>query len=677
MQDADTSSELAALYQTRDEADTAYHTYDNPVMTDAEYDSLNARISKLEESAGFPARERGVGAAVAEGFRKVRHTVPMMSLSNAFTADDMRSFDASVRRIAGDNIRYTTEWKIDGLSISLLYIDGKLTTAVTRGDGSEGEDVTANIRTVRSIPLRLKGEFPEEIEIRGEVYMEKEVFRRLNEAQAAAGNKLYANPRNAAAGAVRQLDAGETAKRKLSFIAYAIGHTKGSALFSTQAELLSGLRKWGFAVTEPVVSSDVTQLMDAHTRASLERAELPFDVDGVVHKVDTLALRDKLGASSRVPRWAIAHKFDPERGITRLRDIVVQVGRTGVLTPVAELEPVNIGGVVVSRATLHNADHISQLDLRIGDTVILYRSGDVIPRIESVVREHRPVNSEPFIMPVTCPSCGSHTEKEQGSPFIKCSNALSCPAQVTERIRHIASRDIYDIEGLGGEKIDELARAGLLHTTADLYRLKNHRDVITAMEGWGKRSVDILLSSIEARTQLPLHRFIAGLGIREVGRTTGKLLAAKFIEWEAFRNAACASVNNAFARNALLSVDGIGDVVLKEITAFFTDTAIMEGLDELLSFVTVLPHEQAEATGSPVHGITVVFTGTMERMSRPEMEADAEARGAKVSGSVSKKTGIVVYGPGAGSKLTKAEELGVRRMTEEEWWVFVDSGTGF
>lgn len=673
--------ELLLLQPRRVEADQSYHDLDSPIMTDAEYDALCRRITELEALYPDLAVAHGVGSTPSRGFAKVLHHTPMLSLKNAFTPEDVAAFHASVvtaaRTYRLPPPSYMSEWKADGLAMSLLYRDRKLVRAGTRGNGTEGEDVTANAMTVASIPKMLPADAPDLIEVRGEACMTKEDFRLLNERNAAAGLPLYANPRNAAAGAVRQLDAAETAKRPLLFLAYGVGHEEafGEGGAPTHALVRSRLTTWGFQLPEATLALDAEGLCANHADAALRRAGLEYDVDGIVHKVDAPALRARLKGSSRTPGWAVAHKFDAERAVTTLNDIFVQVGRTGILTPVANLQPVNVGGVVVSRATLHNADHVAGMDLRPGDTVTIYRSGDVIPRIEGrLTTVERAADSRPWAFPTACPSCGGPVARDDGGAFIRCVSVSTCPAQVMERICHIVSRDVFDVEGLGGESIDELARAGLLRVPADLYRLKAHADTLRGMKGWGKRSTDLLLAAVEARRTVPLARFITALAIREVGRTSGRLLAERFGSWTAFR-IACEGLtcNEAEARNALLSVDGIGEVVLREIAAFFADPAAVAGMDDLLSEVTPANHERVVSSGSPVEGKTVVFSGGMERMTRDKMKEHAHTLGAKTSDSVSAKTHYLVAGPGAGSKLAKATALNVDVLSEDEWFTLVGS----
>ena len=659
-------NQLEELRVQREQADVAYHGEDAPIMDDAEYDALCARISSMEVQNGV-SPVRGVGSAPSARFLPAKHTMPMLSLDNAFEQSDLVRFDTLVRKTL-PSPRYLSEPKVDGLSLSLTYENGVLVRASTRGDGATGEDVTANARRITNVPQQLVGaDLPRVVDVRGEVYIGKADFTALNERQSAEGARLYANPRNAAAGAVRQINPEVTARRPLRFMAYAIGSWEGTPSPTTQESLLTVLRGWGFDIPSWVASDSIEGLMAAHQKLSDERMQVPYDIDGIVHKVDSMDARTRLGMSSRVPRWAIAHKFAPTKAITILNGIDFQVGRTGTLTPVADLEPVNVGGVLVSRATLHNAAHIRRLDLRPGDTVTIYRAGDVIPRVEGVVPGLRPEHSMPTDMPSTCPSCGGHIEEAEGG-ILKCYNVLSCPAQAVERIRHLASRDVWDIDGLGGGKVEDLVQSGMVKTAADLFRLHLSKDILVSREGWGERSVSLLLNALETRRELALDRFLSGLGIKEVGRTSGRLLAAKFLSWTAFRTAAeNAVVGGDSGLSVLLSVEGIGPVVLSEITKFFLDDRLVAGLDDILSEVTILSQEPPAHSASAVAGMTLVFTGTLHSTTREKAEERARLLGAKVSSSVSKNTSLLIAGEAAGSKLAKAEALGVRVMTEEEW----------
>jgi len=655
--------------------DLAYHQKDAPVVSDAEYDALRRRNEAIE--ARFPELKRSdspserVGAAPAGAFAKVRHARPMLSLANAFEPADVSEFLERVRRFLNlkpeQDVALVAEPKIDGLSASLTYERGRFALGATRGDGEVGEDITANLRTIAEIPERLHGRAPERIEIRGEVYMPRASFLALNEAQAKAGKPPFANPRNAAAGSLRQLDAAITASRSLRFFAYAWG--EASALpADTQWDVLEAFAAWGFRKQRARRCMTVDELLAFHAEVSAERARLPYDIDGVVYKIDRLDWQARLGQVSRSPRWAIAHKFPPEQAQTVLKGIDLQVGRTGALTPVARLEPVTVGGVVVANATLHNEDYIVEKDIRIGDTVVVQRAGDVIPQILAVVPERRPPEAEPYAFPQVCPACGSAAAREEGEAARRCTGGLVCPAQAVERLKHFVSRDAFDIDGFGDKQAQAFWQDGLIRQPADLFRLGAREAELLEREGWGETSVRNLLAAIEARRSIALHRFIYALGIRHVGQATARLLARTYGTFEAFRAAmAQAQPREGEAWDELLNIEGVGPVVAATLLDFFAEPHNQEALDALLAEVAPEPAEQPRTDGSPVAGKTVVFTGTLETMTRGEAKARAEALGAKVAGSVSKKTDIVVAGPGAGSKLKNAEALGVRVMTEQEW----------
>ena len=669
--------------------DIAYHQKDAPVVSDAAYDALRQRYDEIE--AAFPelaetaaSLSRRVGAAPSEKFAKVRHAVPMLSLSNIFEAGEAGEFVERVRRFLGlgpdKPLAFTAEPKIDGLSCSIRYIDGELAQAATRGDGYEGEDVTANVRTIREIPHRLKGRgVPQVLDVRGEIYMRKRDFAQMNARQEAAGEKVFANPRNAAAGSLRQLDSSITAQRPLHFFAYAWG--EASALpAKTQMELIHAFKSWGLPVNPLTrVCEDAEALVAFYREIEESRASLDYDIDGVVYKVNDLALRERLGFVSRSPRWAIAHKFPAEQAMTILRGIDIQVGRTGSLTPVARLEPVTVGGVVVTNATLHNEDEIARKDVRVGDTVIVQRAGDVIPQIVGVVAEKRPKGAHAYKFPHTCPACGSAAVREldaKGEEDVvrRCTGGLVCPAQAVERLKHFASRNAFDIEGLGDKQIEFFHEKGLIKAPADIFTLEK-RDSdpkslvkIRNFEGFGETSVRNLFAAIEARRSVELNRFIFALGIRHVGETNARRLARHFETFEALRaTARAAKDEDSEARAEIRNIEGIGDVVAEAVADFFAEDHNETALDALLREVTPVPMERVKSD-SPVAGKTIVFTGSLERMTREEAKAMAERLGAKVAGSVSKKTDLVVAGPGAGSKLAKAEGLGVEVITEDQWF---------
>jgi DNA ligase (NAD+) len=672
--EAEAAEELAGLAREIAHHDAAYHTRDAPEITDADYDALRRRNAAIE--ARFPALIRPdspstrIGGAPESGFAKLRHRVPMLSLDNAFDATEFAEFCARARRFLGrsEPLAFVAEPKIDGLSINLTYEHGRFVRGATRGDGAEGEDVTANLRTMKSVPDRLLGSAPALIEIRGEVFMTKADFLALNLSQAEAGAKVFANPRNAAAGSLRQLDVRITAGRPLSLFAYAQGESS-EPVAATHWDYLERLKNWGFDVNP--LSRRLENETDAEafqTEIGLARSGLGYDIDGVVYKIDDLALQRRLGFVGRAPRWAIAWKFPAERATTVLRDIRIQVGRTGALTPVAELEPVNVGGVLVGRATLHNEDEIARKDIRVGDTVVLQRAGDVIPQIVSVMLDHRPEGSTPYVFPDICPACGSHAVRPPGEVVRRCTGGLICPAQRVERLIHFVSRPAFDIDGLGEKTIQEFYTEGWLHGPADLFRLPEREAEIATREGWGKLSARNLSRAIAARRTVPLERFIYALGIRRIGSTNAKLLARHYGGFANWRSQMLAATTiGSDERLELGSINGIGPTIAEELTDFFGEARNIAALEELEGALTIEDTARADAADSPIIGKTVVFTGTLETMTRPEAKARAEALGAKVTDSVSKKTDIVVVGADAGSKARKATELGVRTMTEAEW----------
>jgi DNA ligase (NAD+) len=672
--EAEAKAELARLAMEIAYHDRAYHQNDAPEITDAEYDALRRRNNELE--ALFPALVRAdsptnrVGGAPDSGFAKLRHRVPMLSLDNAFDAEEFAEFCARARRFLGrtEPMAIVAEPKIDGLSINLTYENGVFMRGATRGDGTEGEDVTANLRTMRdAVPERLRGAAPASIEIRGEVFMTKADFLALNEAQAAAGHRLFANPRNAAAGGLRQLDARITATRRLSLFAYAMGDSF-EPVADTHAGYLDRLRDWGFSVnplSELLTSEDQAAAFQA--RIAEQRSGLPYDIDGVVYKINDLALQRRLGFVGRAPRWAIAWKFPAEQATTVLRHIRIQVGRTGALTPVAELEPINVGGVLVARATLHNEDEIARKALRIGDTVVVQRAGDVIPQIVSVVTD-KPRGPQEYEYPTLCPACGSHAVRPPGEVVRRCTGGLICPAQRVERLIHFVSRNAFDIDGLGEKTIQEFYAEGWLHGPADLFRLPEREAEIAVREGWGKLSARNLSRAIAARRTIALERFIFALGIRRIGEANAKLLARHYGSFGNWRDQMLkATTVGSDERLALGSILGIGPAIAEELAEFFGEPRNVAALDELGAELTIEDAAAADVADSPVAGKTVVFTGTLETMTRPEAKARAESLGAKVTDSVSKKTDIVVVGADAGSKARKAVELGVRTVTEAEW----------
>jgi DNA ligase (NAD+) len=674
-------AELARLAGEIAGHDRRYYQDDAPSVSDAEYDELRKRNAAIE--ARYPELIRPdspsarVGAKPSEKFAKVIHRVPMLSLDNAFEDSDVVDFAARVRRFLGlkpeDELAFVAEPKIDGLSASLRYEDGVFVQGATRGDGVEGEDVTANLRTLRDVPLRLHGKAPDVLEVRGEVYMLHSDFAALNERQANDGKPLFANPRNSAAGSLRQLDSAITAKRPLRFFAYAWGEAS-KLPEDTQWGMLQAFKTFGFHVNPLIRRCRSTdEILTFYRDIEIKRATLGYDIDGVVYKVDRLDLQERLGFVSRSPRWAIAHKFAAEQADTILQDIDIQVGRTGTLTPVAKLKPVTVGGVVVQNATLHNEDEIARKDVRVGDTVVVQRAGDVIPQIVRVIVEKRPRGAKPFVFPDRCPVCHSHAVREidekTGEPEAarRCTGGLICSAQAVERLRHFVSRNAFDIEGLGEKHITAFYEDGLIKEPADIFRLEKQYGAggkaVAAREGWGEQSAAKLFEAINRRRKIPLDRFINALGIRHVGETTAKLLARNFHTMEAF----LAAMESPQAMQELDSISGIGETVAEAIKDFFDEPHNRKALDHLLPELDVQPVAAPKTTHSPVAGKTVVFTGTLEKMTRPEAKARAEALGAKVAGSVSKKTDIVVAGPGAGSKLAEAQKLGVEVLDEDGW----------
>jgi DNA ligase (NAD+) len=684
------AEELAVLAGEIARHDALYHGQDAPEITDADYDALVRRNAAIE--ARFPAliREdspsRRVGAAPADGFDKVVHAVPMLSLGNVFDDDEAREFDQKVRRFLNmgpeDPIAYVAEPKIDGLSFSARYENGRLVRAATRGDGATGEDITANMMTIAALPKVLAGEAPAVLEVRGEVYMGKRDFQALNERQAERGGKIFANPRNAAAGSLRQLDAKITAERTLSLFAYSWGEVVGLEMDSHH-EFLERLRAWGFPVNpETRRCEGVEALITATAALALKRAELDYDIDGVVYKVDRVDWQKRLGFVSRAPRWAIARKFPAERAQTRVNEILVQVGRTGVLTPVAVLEPVTVGGVVVSRATLHNQDEIDRKDIRVGDMVTIQRAGDVIPQVVEVLTDHRPADSVPYRMPETCPVCGAHVVRQEGEVARRCSGGLTCPAQAVERLKHFVSRDAFDIEGLGGKHVEAFYERGEIRSPADIFRLRETDEKglvkLRNRDGWGAKSADNLFKAIDDRRTMPLPRFVFALGIRQVGQATARLLAEHYGSLAALRSAMEAAGNGDEAENEaflhLQNIDGIGPSVARDLVAFFQEPHNRAVLDDLAAQVTVEDFARpATGSDSPLAGKTVVFTGTLETLSRGEAKARAQALGAKVTGSVSAKTDFVVVGADAGSKEKKARELGLAILTEQDFREMIEA----
>jgi DNA ligase (NAD+) len=698
---AQAKTELKKLTAELAEHDKRYHQDDAPTVSDAVYDALRVRSSAIE--ARFPelvtkdSPSLKVGAAPTGRFAKVQHTVPMLSLGNAFSDEDVSDFVDRVRRflrLPEDEMpAIVAEPKIDGLSLSLRYENGELVRGATRGDGTTGEDVTANVRTIADIPHKLKGkDIPAVCEIRGEVYILGKDFIGFNKRAEKAGIQMAANPRNFAAGSLRQKDASITASRPLKFFAYTWGEMSEMPQ-DTQHGMFKWMGKAGL-FTNPLTKlcKNVDEVLKFYREIEGRRAKLGYDIDGVVYKIDRLDWQQRLGFAGRNPRWAVAHKFAAEQATTVLEKIDIQVGRTGALTPVARLVPVTVGGVVVSNATLHNEDYIAAIgndgepirdgvDIRVGDTVIVQRAGDVIPQIVSVVLDKRPKDAKPYKFPQKCPVCGSHAVREEGETVRRCTGALVCPAQAVERLKHFVSRNAFDIDGLGDKQVQDFYDAGFVMSAADIFTLEK-RDAraqakLKDREGYGDVSIRNLFGAINARRKIELHRLIYALGIRHVGEGNAKLLARHYATIEAFVDAMRAAAkgqseegNTSEAYEDLNAIEGVGEVVADAVVEFFAEPRNLKALDELLKEIEVLPAEQA-AKDSPVSGKTVVFTGSLEKMTREEAKAMAERLGAKVSGSVSKKTDLVVAGPGAGSKLKEAEKHGVQVMSEDDWFKLV------
>ncbi|MFC7703753.1 NAD-dependent DNA ligase LigA [Plastorhodobacter daqingensis] len=685
-------AELARLAALIEAANTAYHTLDAPEISDADYDALKRRNAEIE--ARFPELKRPdspsdrIGGALAEGFGKIRHEVRMLSLENAFQDADVAEFEERVRRYLNHRgaLTFTAEPKIDGLSLSLRYEDGVLVQAATRGDGEVGENVTENARTITDIPHRLDGA-PAVLEVRGEVYMSHADFAALNTRQAERGERSFANPRNAAAGSLRQLDAEITRARPLRFFAYAWG-AHSEPLADTQYEAIARLGAMGF-VTNPLtrLCAGPEEMLAVYREIEAQRATLGYDIDGVVYKVNDLGLQRRLGFRSATPRWAIAHKFPAELAWTRLEAIDIQVGRTGALSPVARLVPVTVGGVVVSNATLHNEDYIAGRDargapirggrdIRVGDWVEVYRAGDVIPKIRDVDLARRPADATPYRFPDSCPECGSEAIREPGDAVRRCTGGLICPAQAVERLRHFVSRAAFDIEGLGAKQIEAFYKDGWIREPADIFTLEARFGTglqqLRNREGWGPKSAANLFAAIRDRRAIPLNRLIFALGIRHVGESGSALLAAHYGSWRSFEAAMTAAIpGEGPAWEELVSIDGVGTVMATAVVTAFHQEAERRAIDALVAHLDVQDAVQRGAVESPVAGKIVVFTGTLERMTRAEAKARAEELGAKVAGSVSAKTDLLIAGPGAGSKATKAAALGVEVIDEDAWLALI------
>ena len=670
------ATELASLAQEIAEHDIAYHQNDNPTIIDADYDALRRRNEAIE--AKFPELIRDdspskiIGARGREGFAKVYHSQPMLSLGNAFSESDVWEFEDRVKRFLAlpknETLEFVAEPKIDGLSLSLGYEKGELIFAATRGDGRIGEDVTQNVHAIDHIPRKLRGACPTSIEIRGEVYMSKSEFMNLNARQQAIGAKTFSNPRNAAAGSLRQLDPSVTASRPLGFFGYAWGESSeilGQTLLDVRARIL----EWGFQLNEPaVLCPSVEHLLTYHSKMMEERSAFDFDIDGIVYKVNRLDWQERLGFVSRAPRWAVAHKFPAEKAETRLKSINIQVGRTGSLTPVANLMPVTVGGVSVSRATLHNEDEIERKDIREGDVVVIQRAGDVIPQVVKVLLNKRKSEVVAFEFPKICPECGSPALRHNNEAVRRCIGGLICPAQAVERLKHFVSRDAFDIEGLGGSHIETFWGDGLVKSPADIFRLLERRDNLMLREGWGVRSVDNLFGALRKKSIIEMSRYIFALGIRQVGQATARLMAKQYTNMENWIEAMILAQNQeSDSYQELVNIDGIGASVAQEIIDFFSQPENLQILEDLGQYVRIQPYLESGISDSPIAGKIIVFTGKLETLGRNEAKSQAEQLGAKVAGSVSRKTDFVVAGTEAGSKLKKAEELGLEIISEEEW----------
>ena len=692
--EAQAIEELARLASEIAQANAAYHQRDEPDISDATYDGLKRRNSAIE--ARFPALKRSdspseqVGAAPLSAFSKFTHSVRMLSLSNAFDAEDISDFDDSIRRYLGlesDHVlAYTAEPKIDGLSLSLRYETGHLVVAATRGDGEVGENVTANARTIADIPQQIS-DAPEVLEVRGEVYMSHFDFETLNARQTKAGDKTFANPRNAAAGSLRQLDPKITSQRPLRFFAYAWGQMS-APLAETQMEAIQRLAELGFS-TNPLtrLCNGPAELLAHYAQIEQKRSDLGYDIDGVVYKVNALDLQRRLGFRSTTPRWATAHKFPAELAWTRLEAIDIQVGRTGALSPVARLQPVTVGGVVVSNATLHNEDYIAGFDakglpirdgkdIRVGDWVQVYRAGDVIPKLADVDLSKRPDGTAPYDFPRICPDCGSDAVREEGDAVRRCTGGLICPAQAVEKMKHFVSRAAFDIEGLGAKQVEQFYNDGWIKEPADIFTLRERfgsgMQQLKNREGWGEKSAENLFDAIEDKRSIGFARLLFALGIRHVGEQASNLLARSYRDWSSFSDAMVKAASlEGPDWETFTAIDGVGEVMARSLVAAFASDQERASIDRLTAHLDVEDAAQPETDGSPVAGKTVVFTGTLEKMTRAEAKARAEAMGAKVSGSVSAKTDLVVAGPGAGSKAKKAQDLGVEMIDEDGWFDLV------
>ncbi len=694
LNEAQALKELARLAQILLQANDDYYQADAPQLTDAEYDRLKRRNLAIESR--FPDLKRldspteQIGAPISDGFSKAVHSVRMLSLGNAFDDDDVADFDKSVRKYLGlgtdSALAYTAEPKIDGLSLSLRYERGKLVQAATRGDGEVGENVTANARTIADIPQVLQGA-PDILEVRGEVYMTHTDFAALNKRQVEKGEKTFVNPRNTAAGALRQLDARITAERALHFFAYAWGELS-EPLANSQIKALAQLGEYGFSINPLTrLCAGPDEMIAQYHLIEEQRATLGYDIDGVVYKVEDLALQARLGFRSTTPRWAIAHKFPAELAWTRLEAIDIQVGRTGALSPVARLTPVTVGGVVVSNATLHNEDYITGRDakgneirdgkdIRVGDWVQVYRAGDVIPKVADVDLSKRAKTAKPYVFPTKCPQCESDAIREEGDAVRRCTGGVICPAQIGEKLKHFVSRAAFDIDGLGAKQVVQFYNDGWIKEPADIFTLSerygNGMQQLRNREGWGDKSADKLFAAIEDKRTIPLGRLIFALGLRHVGEAASNMLATHYGSWDSLEQAVTdAATLEGPAWDDLIGIDGVGAVMATSLVTGFAQKAERAAIDRLVAHLNVQDAARPDVADSPVVGKTVVFTGTLEKMTRAEAKARAEALGAKVSGSVSARTDLLVAGPGAGSKAKKAADLGIETLDEDGWLALI------
>ena len=685
MTTAEVATELAGLAAEIARHDALYHGQDNPELTDADYDRLVARNRQLEAAypelirADSPTMRVGTplsGSTNAGHFGKIKHARPMLSLNNGFSDEDIIDFVTRVRKflsLPDDAVaEFVAEPKIDGLSLSLRYESGHLVQAATRGDGSEGEDVTANTNRVDAIPKILTGTPPAILEVRGELYMNRDDFLVLNSQQQDQGGRLFANPRNAAAGSLRQKNADITARRNLQFFAYSIGEASAE-IAPTHWAFLAALRGFGFAVNDlSAKSQTVDGLLATYAKIGQNRLDLPYDIDGVVYKIDRHDFQARLGQVARAPRWALAHKFPAEQAETTISAIDIQVGRTGALTPVARLQPLSVGGVIVSNATLHNEDEIARKDIRIGDRVVVQRAGDVIPQIVRVIPEARTGKETKFLFPDSCPICGADAIRPAGEAVRRCRGGLKCAAQLFEGLKHFVSRDAFDIEGLGARQIEQFIDLGWITSPANIFALASYKDAMAQLDGYGDVSITKLLAAIDSRRQIGMERFIYSLGIRQVGQATARLLALHYGEMDQMMTVLNPDADLLAAHTALVDIDQIGAAMADDIISFFSTPDLYQIVQKLLDVVSVLPPDRP-VNNSPVSGKTIVFTGTLENMSRAEAKAKAESLGAKVSGSVSAKTDFLVAGVDAGSKAKKAAALGVDVLDEAAWLALINA----